>query len=263
MVIMFRMALMLQITSQENDQLPGKHSVSEFFWSKESIRFYLQTYWDVWICPQTGISFAIGKPAQLFSGCSIPSRVMYSVSKQWQWQRGEIHWKTHFSLELKTPKNIPHWKGFVRKHRKVLLIASICWNFWQRQDPAVQQSCGWSDSNQTFVFRILLLRKNEGLVLLLCQNTELCTGSQAGADVLFPGLVLSLQRTSWSNSTLCLHTTKTRVELVLGRTSLGQSVRVLSSQGGNPSLLPPTACPGQLLLPQLTSSKGLVEAKYL
>lgn len=45
------------------------------------------------------------------------------------------------------------------------------------------------------------------------------------ADVLFLGLVLSLQRTSWSNSILCLHTTKTHVELVLERINHGQSVR--------------------------------------
>lgn len=45
------------------------------------------------------------------------------------------------------------------------------------------------------------------------------------ADVLYLGLVLSLQTTSWSNSILCLHTTKTHVELVLERINHGQSVR--------------------------------------
>lgn len=178
-------------------------------------------------------------------------------------ERGDTLGNFHFSLELKTTKNIFHWKDFVRKHRKALLIAGICWNFWPRQDPAVQESCGWSDSNQTHVFRVLLLRRNEGLVLLLWQNTQLCTGSQPGADVPFLGVVLSLQRTSWSSSILCLHTTKTRVELVLGRISLGQLVRPsLALSVGTPPCLSPTASSKQQLL-QLTSTKGLVEDKHL
>lgn len=101
------------------------------------------------------------------------------------------------------------------------------------------------------------------MVFLSWQNPQLCTGSQAGADVPFLGVVLSLQRTSWSNSILCLHTTKTRVELVLGRISLGQSVRPsLLSVWETPPCLSPTASSKQQLL-QLTSRKNLVEDKYL
>lgn len=100
------------------------------------------------------------------------------------------------------------------------------------------------------------------MAFLLWQNTQLCRGSQPGADVPFLGVVLSLQRTSWSNSILCLHTTKTRVELVLGRINLGQSVSPsLALSVGTPPCLSPTASSKQQLL-QLTSSKNLVEDKY-